>query len=219
MVGMCAYLLSVYNLRLCDVYFFVATANNTPKTIPKRAANNTRCSVGSKKVMVCAGYQKKGMVFLKTNPHCLFQSICAKRSAIGIGVINDLRLPPCMAICASVILWKVINTGANMVFIAIETASATHNLLRVKSAFVKLVIASVIPKYSMSMGVPFEKIIIAALIPIPKNPQTITRGKSPKDFGIYFPLLRRQPNISPRVDNTPNFIKLITMPCSALKVL
>ena len=94
MVGMSAYLLSVYNLRLCDVYFFVSTANNTPKTMPKRAANNTRCSVGSKKVMVCAGYQKKGMVLRNTNPHCACQLSVPSRSVIGMGVTSAFNEPP-----------------------------------------------------------------------------------------------------------------------------
>jgi hypothetical protein len=41
-----------------------AIANSTPNAIPSKAANNTCISAGSKNVIVCAGIQKKGMVFL-----------------------------------------------------------------------------------------------------------------------------------------------------------
>ena len=169
--------------------------------------------------MVWAGYQKKGIVFLNTKPHCLLQSICAKRSAMGMGVMSALRLPPWTAMWASVILWKVMKTGAKIVFIATETASATHNLSIQKSALLKLATAPVIPIYSISAGVPFEKIIIAALMPMPRSPQTIIRGKMPNALGKNLPQPMRQPSISPSVESTPNLMKLITIPCAALNDL
>ena len=41
-------------------------ASIVPKAIPSNAANNTLNSAGSKNVIVCAGIQKNGIVFLKT---------------------------------------------------------------------------------------------------------------------------------------------------------
>ena len=68
------------------------------------------------------------MVFLKTNPHCACQFICENLAAIGIGVTRALREPPHAAIWASVILCRVMNTGAKIVFMATDTESATQNL-------------------------------------------------------------------------------------------
>ena len=74
--------------------FLIDTASKTPRTIPSSAAKSTRCSEGKRKVMVCAGYQKKGIVFLKTKPHCACQLISEKRLAMGIGVMRDFSEPP-----------------------------------------------------------------------------------------------------------------------------
>lgn len=78
--------------------------SNTPSTTPSSAAKSTRKSGASRKVIVWAGYQKSGMVRLKTKPHCRYQSISESRLAIGIGVIKARREPPEAAIWASVIL-------------------------------------------------------------------------------------------------------------------
>ena len=93
------------------------------------------------------------------------------------------REPPQFNMCISVILWNVINTGANIVFIVTEIASATHSLSKQKSPLI-MVEASVIPIYIMNCGTPFEKTIIAILIPIPSTPHTIARGKTPNPFRL-----------------------------------
>jgi hypothetical protein len=51
------------------LFIWLAMARITPRAIPSTAANNTLNSSGSKKVMVCAGIQKKGIVRLKTKLH------------------------------------------------------------------------------------------------------------------------------------------------------
>ena len=201
------------------IYFFIDTASRTPNAMPNNAANNTRCSGGSRKVMVWAGYQNRGMVFLNTNPHWACQLMVANRWAMGMGVIRAFNEPPHAAMWASVILCNVINTGAKMVFMATDTANATQNLSMVKASAVKLFTASVMPIYSINRGVPLEKIIMAMLMPIPSTPHTIIRGSTPKVGVRYFPDDIRLPNISPRVDSMPNFKKLITMPCEALNAL
>ena len=91
---------------------------------------------------------------------------------IGIGVIRLLIEPPHIRICVSVILWKVMNTGAKIVFIVTDMASATSTLSRDIASLVNVAAAFAIPIYSMNCGTPFEKIIIAALIPIPSMPHT-----------------------------------------------
>ena len=48
-ISRCFIILVIKNLY---IYFLVLTANNTPNTIPNRAANKTRCSVGKRKVIV-----------------------------------------------------------------------------------------------------------------------------------------------------------------------
>ena len=169
--------------------------------------------------MVCAGYQKKGIVFLNTNPHCASQFIPAKRCAMGMGVTSALRLPPLAAICASVILCRVMNTGAKIVFIATDTARATQSLSMEKPSAAKLSAALVMPMYSMNIGVPLEKIIIAMFIPMPSTPHTTMRGITPKVGVKYLPVEILHPSISPMVERMANFRKLITMPCAALNSL
>ena len=86
-------------------YFILAAiASSTPSTTPKIAANKTLTSPGNKKVMVWAGYQKKGIVFLKTKFHCVSQLRCVMIRVIGIGVIRLRSEPPQSRICVSVIL-------------------------------------------------------------------------------------------------------------------
>lgn len=77
--------------------------------------------------MVCAGYQKKGIVFLKTKFHCASQFRCVMMRVIGIGVRRLRREPPQSRICVSVILWNVMNTGANIVFMATEIGDIQIN--------------------------------------------------------------------------------------------
>ena len=81
-----------------------ATANKTPRATPKRAANRTRASLGNRNVMVCAGTQKRGMVFWKTKCHCADQLSCVRIRAIGMGVSNARSEPPHARMCVSVIL-------------------------------------------------------------------------------------------------------------------
>lgn len=58
------------------------------------AANNTRMSGGSRKVMVWAGYQNKGMVFLNTKLQSTAQFNPVKIRVMGIGVESALIEPP-----------------------------------------------------------------------------------------------------------------------------
>ena len=76
-----------------NFYFFMLKIN--PNTTPKKAAKSTWKSAGNRKVMVCAGYQKSGMVFLKTKPHCTSQLIlCAMMSPMGMGLKKRIKEPP-----------------------------------------------------------------------------------------------------------------------------
>ena len=104
------------------------------------------------------------------------------------------------------------NTGAKMVFIATDTASATHSLSMENPSAVKLFAASAMPMYSMNIGVPLEKIIMAMFIPMPSTPHTTMRGITPKVGVTYFPVEILHPSISPMVDRIANFRKLITIP-------
>ena len=87
--------------------------------------------------MVCAGYQKKGMVFLKTKFHCTRQFIPCMISPIGIGVNKPRRVPPVARMCVSVILCRVMKTGAKIVFIVTEMAkaSSTFSIVRGQHLF------------------------------------------------------------------------------------
>ena len=77
-----------------DYFFLIDTAKSTPSTMPSNAAKSTRCSDGNKNVIVWAGYQKNGIVFLNTKPHCACQFSSANRLAMGMGVTRVHRLPP-----------------------------------------------------------------------------------------------------------------------------
>ena len=103
-------------------------------------------------------------------------------------------------------------------FIVTDIAKATHSLSKQNSPLI-IDEAFSIPMYSMNCGTPLEKTIIAILIPIPKSPHTTARGRTPNPFLLYTPELMRSPRISPKVASTPNFTKLIIMPCAALKDL
>ena len=75
------------------------------------------------------------------------------------------------------------NTGANIVFMATEIAKAIHNLSKQNSPFM-IAAAFAIPIYSINCGTPLEKIIMAALIPIPNSPHTTARGSTPNPFRL-----------------------------------
>ena len=65
----CVHLFNLCHLCASALVFPPAKESNTPKTTPSNAANKTRHCSGKINVMVCAGNQKKGIVFLKINPH------------------------------------------------------------------------------------------------------------------------------------------------------
>jgi len=73
-------------------------ARINPNVIPNKAANNTLNSAGSRKVIVCAGIQKKGIVFLKMKFHITSQFIFLKIVANGIEENNPLTVPPVLMI-------------------------------------------------------------------------------------------------------------------------
>ncbi len=80
---------------MLSLYFFkLAIASITPKTIPSNAANNTRHSTGNKKVMVCAGIQKKGIVFFIIKFHCTSQFKLIIILLNLTGVKNPFKIPP-----------------------------------------------------------------------------------------------------------------------------
>lgn len=81
------------DFRLLFYFFLAATANNTPSTMPNMAANSTLIFGGSRKVMVCAGYQNKGMVFLNTNPHNTAQFSSVIIRFMGMGVSSAFTEP------------------------------------------------------------------------------------------------------------------------------
>ena len=94
-----------------------AMLNINPKAIPNKAANKTWYSFGKMNVSVCAGIQNSGMVFLNTKFHCTSQFKEVMIFLIGMGVTKDFKLPAFIPMCVSVILCKVINTGAKVRFI------------------------------------------------------------------------------------------------------
>ena len=102
----------------------------TPRATPRNAANSTCRVGGSRKVIVWAGYQNNGMVLAKTKPYWISQLIFFDRvSRIFSGWLKKpFSEPPVSAIWMSVILWKVMNTGAKRVFIKTLTQRATKNL-------------------------------------------------------------------------------------------
>ena len=100
----------------------------SPSATPSNAANST-CRVGGRiKVMVCAGYQNNGIVFLKTTPHCTSQLMLLMIFFIGMGFSSPTTVPPVCEMWMSVHLWKVIITGAKMVFMATLTQKAMPTL-------------------------------------------------------------------------------------------
>lgn len=84
----------------------------------------------------------------------------------------------------SVHLWKVIITGAKMLFIATLTAKATPTLPPVRVGEAKTRTASTLvwleKMVSITTGMPLWKIVMAIRIPMPRNPHTIMRGTMPK---------------------------------------
>lgn len=74
------------------------------------------------------------------------------------------------------------------------------------------------PKSESTTGTPFENIVIADEMSIPKNPHVIARGMTPNPSGAYLPAFIRIPMHSPAVDNMPNLMKLIKKGCSRVAV-
>ena len=68
----------------------------TPSTVLSRAAKSIWNSGGRRNVIVWAGIQKNGMVFLRTKPHIEFQSI-AVIIAVTSGILNSPALLPVSA--------------------------------------------------------------------------------------------------------------------------
>ena len=79
---------------------------------------------------MCAGIQKNGIVFLKTKFHWVSQFRVVMMRVIGMGVANARIEPPQARIWVSVILWKVMNTGAKMPFMPTEIQNATTTFLQ-----------------------------------------------------------------------------------------
>lgn len=63
----------IYIRKSLLTYFLFAINSITPSTIPNIDDISTWNSAGIKYIMVCAGIQKNGIVFIKTNCHCTFQ--------------------------------------------------------------------------------------------------------------------------------------------------
>lgn len=72
--------------------------------MPKKAAKRTLISGGSKNVIVWAGYQKNGMVFLNTKLQSTAQFNWVKILVIGIGVTKANADPLQLVMWVSVIL-------------------------------------------------------------------------------------------------------------------
>ena len=101
-------------------------AKSTPSTTPSKAANKTLILPGKRKVTVCAGNQKNGIVFLNTKPHNACQFNPDMIFPISKGVKKPRKDPPVARICVSVILCNVMNTGAKNVFMLTDTINATN---------------------------------------------------------------------------------------------
>ena len=84
-------------------------AKSTPSTTPSKAANKTLILPGKRKVTVCAGNQKNGIVFLNTKPHNACQFNPDMIFPIFKGVKKPRKDPPVARICVSVILCNVMN--------------------------------------------------------------------------------------------------------------
>ena len=113
----------------------------------------------------------------------------------------------------SVILWKVINTGANKVFISTLIHSATKTLPQLKSA---LNHSAALPSRwkppSSRARVPVLKMVMAEAMTTPNTPHTNILGNKPKPFLRYTPSRIRKANISPKVPRMANLKKLINSP-------
>lgn len=203
-------------MNISNSYFFrAAMASRIPSTTPNKAAHNARMLPGNINVIVWAGNQNNGIVFLNTKFHCTSQFRLRIISLMRIGRKKPFNVPPLFIICVSVILCSVMNTGPNSVFINTETMNATNSFPHDRSP-AKTACALSIPIYWRNVGTPDEKTIIAALIPKPSIPHTIARGRTPNPGLIYFPVAIRSPISSPAVDNMANLANAAIMPCEAL---
>ena len=75
------------------------------------------------------------------------------------------------------------NTGAKKVFMLTETMNATKALRQEIPSPWNTATASSMPRYCRNTGVPFEKMTIAALMPMPRIPHAGQYAESPA--GIY----------------------------------
>ena len=96
-----------------------------------------------------------------------------------MGVMSALSEPPHSAICVSVILWNVINTGAKKVFIITDIESATTNLPHERPSTPNAATSSPPPILAIKPGIPIENTVIAIEIATPSRPQTTMRGTTP----------------------------------------
>lgn len=101
---------------------------------------------------------------------------------------------------------------------AAEIQNATNAFSQHKSPFITLT-APFTPKYSAKTGVPVEKITNAALMVSPRNPHTSALGSMPNPASLYLPFFIRKAITSPRVASKANLMKLMTIPCEALKFM
>ncbi len=151
------------------------------------------------------------MVFLNTKFHCTsqFKEMIVLR--MGIGLSKQPILPPLFVICVSVILCKVINTGAKLVFIITLIKKAPNNFIAVKSPDIATNMPLKTVNLSINAGTPLRNTPMAAAIHIPRKPQMTARGNNPKPGALYFPVLIRKPKTSPKVASMANFRNAIDM--------
>lgn len=156
------------------------------------AATSTRYSGGKRNVIVCAGIQKNGIVFIRTNEINPFQSI----RSTTIAMVGFLPSPYLRSRYVSVNLWNAINVGANVMFIKklVKNANASFESPPGNKPFPSALVT------------PPEKIEKIKVMTIPRNPQIATRHRNPGAFFHSFVLIRTT-SISPIVAKSPNLIK------------
>ena len=136
-------------------------------------------------IFALAGNQNSGMVFFMTMPHCALQSIDFRYSVIFIGFSSPITVPPLRSMCMSVHLWKVIITGAKIVFISTLTQKAMPSFPHENDDSANIAASDPLshpPSISRNLGTPVLNITIAIAMHIPRNPHTIIRGTTPNPF-------------------------------------
>ncbi len=126
-----------------------------------------------------AGIQKSGMVFLNTKFHCTCQLSDASVRPTGMGRSSARSEPPWARMWVSEILWNVMNTGPNVVFMAVLTSSAPSSFIGLSAPRMAAGTSSS-PSVCAKRGTPEAKTFMAAAIHMPRNPHTTARGSSPK---------------------------------------